>query len=142
VKDLKAGKLDARVKVGWFVGYDSKSKGFRIYWPGKRTVTVEHDVVFNENDIRDGSVMISSNVLSEGEMEGDKIIQHPTNRSKDLQKSKDDDEQSEKQSLDDSQGPNMSSDIPFSSATHKTAEVDDENGQDENLQRYGRGQCQ
>jgi hypothetical protein len=74
VKDLKAEKLDARAKVGRFVGYDSESKGFRIYWPGKRTVTVEHDVVFNENDIRDGSVTISSNVLSEGEMEGDKII--------------------------------------------------------------------
>jgi hypothetical protein len=142
VKDLKAGKLDAWAKVGRFVGYDSESKGFRIYWPGKRTVTVERDIVFNENNIRDGSVMISSNVLSEGEIEGDKIIQHPANCSKDLQKSKDDDEQSEKQSLDDSQDPNTSSDIPFSSATHKTAEVDDENGQDENLQRYGRGQRQ
>jgi hypothetical protein len=51
VKNLKAGKLDARAKVGRFVGYDSESKGFRIYWPGKRTVTVERDVVFNENNI-------------------------------------------------------------------------------------------
>ena len=41
VKDLKAGKLDARAQVGQFVGYDSKSKGFRIYWPGKRSVSVE-----------------------------------------------------------------------------------------------------
>jgi hypothetical protein len=40
----KAGKLDARAKVGRFVGYDSESKGFRIYWPGKRTVTVERDM--------------------------------------------------------------------------------------------------
>ena len=31
VKDLKAGKLDSRTKVGHFVGYDSESKGFRIY---------------------------------------------------------------------------------------------------------------
>jgi Reverse transcriptase (RNA-dependent DNA polymerase) len=101
---------------------------------------MERDIVFNENDIRDGSVTISSNVLSEGEMEGDKIIQHPTNCSEDLQKSKDDDEQSEKQSLDNSQDPNMSSDIPFPSATHKTAEVNDKKGQYKNLQRYGRGQ--
>ena len=35
VKDLKAGKLDARAKVGQFVGYDLESKGYRIYWPQK-----------------------------------------------------------------------------------------------------------
>ena len=33
VKDLKAGKLDSRAKVGQFVGYDQESKGYRIYWP-------------------------------------------------------------------------------------------------------------
>ena len=41
VKDLKAGKLDAQAKVECFVRYDSKSKGFRIYWPSKRSVSVE-----------------------------------------------------------------------------------------------------
>ena len=41
VKDLKAGKLDSRAQLGRFVGYDSESKGFRIYWPNKRSVTVE-----------------------------------------------------------------------------------------------------
>ena len=35
VKDLKARKLDARAQLGWFVGYDLESKGYRIYWPGK-----------------------------------------------------------------------------------------------------------
>ena len=30
VKDLKAGKLDARAKKGQFIGYDSESKGYRI----------------------------------------------------------------------------------------------------------------
>ena len=47
VKDLKAGKLDARVQVGHFVGYDSESKGYRIYWPGKRSITIERNVIFN-----------------------------------------------------------------------------------------------
>ena len=41
VKDLKAGKLDARAKVGHFVGYGLESKGYRIYWPRKRSVSVE-----------------------------------------------------------------------------------------------------
>jgi hypothetical protein len=41
VKDLTAGKLNARAKKGRFIGYDSKSKGYRIYWPEKRSITVE-----------------------------------------------------------------------------------------------------
>ena len=67
VKDLKAGKLDARAQVGQFVGYDSESKGFWIYWPGKRSVSVERNVVFNENDVHNGgTVTILVGVLSEG----------------------------------------------------------------------------
>ena len=30
MKDLKAGKLDARAKIGPFVGYDSESKGLPV----------------------------------------------------------------------------------------------------------------
>jgi len=41
VKDLKAGKLDARATKGRFVRYGSESKGYRIYWPKKRSVSVE-----------------------------------------------------------------------------------------------------
>ena len=50
VKDLHAGKLDACARVGQFVGYDSESKGYRIYWLDKKSVTVKWNVVFNEND--------------------------------------------------------------------------------------------
>ena len=46
IKDLKAGKLDARVKVGCFISYGSESKGYWIYWPGKMSITVERNVVF------------------------------------------------------------------------------------------------
>ena len=31
IKDLMAGKLNARAKKGHFVGYDSESKGYRVY---------------------------------------------------------------------------------------------------------------
>ena len=76
VKDLKAGKLDARAQLGRFVGYDSESKGYRIYWPAKRTISVERNVIFNGNDVQDKDTQtITVGVQSEGEI--DKVIQHP-----------------------------------------------------------------
>jgi len=79
VKDLKAGKLDARAQLGRFVGYDSESKGYRIYWPTKRSVSVERNVVFNDADINADATTIIPGELSEGEKE--KIIQIPENNS-------------------------------------------------------------
>jgi hypothetical protein len=65
-------------QVGQFVGYDSESKGYRIYWPNKRSVTVERNVVFNEDDVltTDDIAIIPSDTLAEGER--DKIIQPPS----------------------------------------------------------------
>jgi hypothetical protein len=79
IKDLKAGKLDACAKVGEFLGYDLESKGYHIYWPNKRSVIVEHNVVFNEDDVltTNDIAIIPGDVLAEGER--DKIIQGPTN---------------------------------------------------------------
>ena len=77
-KDLKAGKLDTHAQQGYFVGYDSESKGFRIYWPTKRSITVERNIVFNGNNIQEkenSTFMIG--VRSEGEK--DKVIQQPEN---------------------------------------------------------------
>jgi hypothetical protein len=50
VKNLTAGKLNAHANKGQFVGYNSKSKGYRIYWPEKWSITVERNVVFNQDD--------------------------------------------------------------------------------------------
>jgi hypothetical protein len=46
---LKAngGKLDAKTEEGRWVGYSDVSKGHRVYWPGKRWVTVERDITFD-----------------------------------------------------------------------------------------------
>lgn len=75
VKDLKAGKLDARATKGRFVGYDLKSKGYRIYWPKKRSVSVERNVVFNPEDVdsSDKIAIIPGEAQSEGEK--NKVIQ-------------------------------------------------------------------
>ena len=142
VKDLKARKLDAWAQVGQFVGYDSKSKGYGIYWPEKRSVTVECDIVFNENNVQaaDRLVNLSNGILSEGEMESEKFIQHPKNCAKDLQNLKDSDEQSEKESSDDSQDPDTSSTIPFPTVAEATVEPNDKNSEDKDQQKYSWGQ--
>ena len=67
IKDLKAGKLDACAQLGQFVGYDSESKGYRIYWPSKWSVTVERNVVFNDSDVMTDTTTIISGDLSKGE---------------------------------------------------------------------------
>ena len=50
VKDMWAGKLEAQVQVGHFIGYNSELKGYRIYWTNKRSIMVEQNVVFNNTD--------------------------------------------------------------------------------------------
>ena len=69
IKDLTAGKLDARAQKGQFIGYDLESKGYRIYWPNKKSVSVERNVVFNPDDTNstDDIAIIYSEAQSEGE---------------------------------------------------------------------------
>src|ERR1700678_3277784 len=75
VKDLTAGKLDARAQKGCFVGYDLESKGYRIYWPNKKSVSVEQNVVFNPDNANstDNVAIIYGEAQSEGEK--NKVIQ-------------------------------------------------------------------
>ena len=86
VKDLKAGKLDARAKVGCFVSYDSESKGYKIYWPGKRSITVEKNIVFNQDDVHTSkeTAIIYGETQSEGEI--NKTIQAPQNNVNEVKK--------------------------------------------------------
>ena len=40
VHDADASKIGTRTHLGCWVGYDSQSRGHRVYWPDKRSVTV------------------------------------------------------------------------------------------------------
>ena len=60
-------KIDGRKKLSpkgdeaRFVGYDTASKGYRVYWPGKRRVSIERNVVFAEGgrpDAADATVQV------------------------------------------------------------------------------------
>ena len=48
VRSLTAGKLDPRGREGRFIGYDTESKGYRIYWTDSRTIGVERDLIFED----------------------------------------------------------------------------------------------
>ena len=130
VKDLKAGKLDARAHMGRFVGYDSESKGFRIYWAGKRSVTIERNVVFNENDVRNDGSTVSIGPLSEGEKEAEKVIQGPEDSSENPEQVEDEQYKAnkpEQESVGEDQGLKTQSSIPFpSDETETQVTTDDE----------------
>ena len=68
VKDLTVCKFDAQATKGCFVGYDLESKGYQIYWPGKCSITVEQNVIFNQDNTNthDDTAIIYGKVLSEG----------------------------------------------------------------------------
>jgi len=114
IKDLKAGKLDARAQVGRFVGYDSESKGYRIYWPHKRSVTVERNVVFNEDDVltTNDVAIIPGDALAEGER--DKVIQNPNNNAN-SDETNINQPQAEAEKADAPPGPESTNSIPFPS---------------------------
>ncbi|THH15818.1 hypothetical protein EW146_g4715 [Bondarzewia mesenterica] len=54
----------------YFVGYDSQSKGYHIYWPKKRSIGVERNVVFMDRKWREEAVLL----------EGEQIAQDAQNR--------------------------------------------------------------
>ena len=135
VKDLKAGKLDTRAKVGCLVGYDSESKGYRIYWPGKRSITVKRNVIFNKNDVwNEDGVVPGPGPLSEGENEAEKVIQYPEISNDNSEKPDEQHNNAEKDKSEDNQQHKTNS-VPF---LQDPAVNDPE---DEPPQLQGRPQC-
>jgi hypothetical protein len=49
VHTLDETKLDGRLKIGRWIGFEEISNGHQIYWPDKRSVTVKRSIKF-END--------------------------------------------------------------------------------------------
>ena len=50
VHTSKGTKLDGWSKVGKWIGYDETSDGHRIYWPDKRSVTIERSIKFSNGE--------------------------------------------------------------------------------------------
>src|SRR6266478_6411755 len=47
----EGNKLGGRVREGRWLGVDEQSKGARVYWPDKRSVTVERNVYYGPLDL-------------------------------------------------------------------------------------------
>jgi hypothetical protein len=50
VHTTEGTKLDGRSKIGKWVGFDEMSNGHRIYWPDKRSITVERSIKFDNSN--------------------------------------------------------------------------------------------
>jgi len=62
VHHTDVGKLEARAEEALFVGIDDKSKAYRIYWPERRRVSAERNVIFAQT-----TELVADSILDEGE---------------------------------------------------------------------------
>jgi hypothetical protein len=62
VHDANGSKLDGRSNIGCWVGFDETSSGHRIYWPDKRSVSVERSVKFDNY----AEILVPNSVPLEG----------------------------------------------------------------------------
>lgn len=76
VKKLDVGKLKPRALEARFVGIDDESKGYRIYWPTHRKVSIERDVYADKTKIFEPKT-----VEIEGENAAEKSINPPASDS-------------------------------------------------------------
>jgi Reverse transcriptase (RNA-dependent DNA polymerase) len=143
VKDLNAGKLDSQAKKGHFVGYDSESKGYRIYWPEKRSITVEHNVVFNQDDANTSDKLAVINSVAQSEGENKKIIQALQNNNKSLEdpeNKKPADQHHQEDNSQTHQSPKLSNSVPFPSTDNPQPELEPNKNDQALEQQYRR--CQ
>src|SRR5882762_222356 len=74
VHSLGGSKLEGRSDIGRWVGFDEESNGHRIYWPGKRSVSVERSVKFDP----DADVFLPNSALLGGGGQMPKVTSSPT----------------------------------------------------------------
>ena len=51
IPEAKRDKLDKKAEAGIFIGYSSITKGYRIYQPVAKKITVSRDVRFDESAV-------------------------------------------------------------------------------------------
>jgi hypothetical protein len=79
---LEGMKLDGQSKVGKWIGYDEISNGHRIYWPDKRSVTVERSNKFNNDDVLFPSIPVVQLIQGEKAQEESMNLQNDSKNEK------------------------------------------------------------
>jgi hypothetical protein len=64
VHNASGTKLDGRSRIGQWIGFEEASNAHRIFWPDNRSVTVEQNIKFDNNNL-----LIPSTLLPKGEKE-------------------------------------------------------------------------
>src|SRR6266511_580296 len=66
VKKLNARKLQPQALEAIFVGIDDESKGYRIYWPTHRKISIERDVYADKTEaLAPETIQIEGEILTE-----------------------------------------------------------------------------
>ena len=133
--------MDSCTLAGHFIGYDIESKGYRIYWPTKRTISVERNVAINDNDVT-STDDITFDILVEGER--DKVIQSTPKNSEtldDLHTLEENGSQHKQEEEEVNDEPQPSNSIHFPSTNTKNIEPVPEVINETETQVYDRGQC-
>ena len=79
VRSLTAGKLDPRGREGRFVGYDTESKGCRVYWTDSRTIGVERDLIFEDRPMDDELISLPASSVTKNRPKTVPPVQPPSN---------------------------------------------------------------
>ena len=70
-------KLDGRLKIGRWIGFEEISNGHQVYWPDKCSITVECSIKFANDNVIIPSIPITKPIQGENVPMGkDSNLQH------------------------------------------------------------------
>ena len=121
-----------------------ESKGYQIYWPTKRSITVERNVIINENNVHttENLTIIQDDALSEGERIKDiQSIPKNSGNIEDTEIQSENESQSKPDAEETNDKPQSSNTIPFPPKTTENVDVVPETNAKNQSQAYSQGQC-
>ena len=114
----------------------------RIYWPEKRSITVEHNVVFNQDNANASDEIAVIHGMAQSEGENKKIIQAMQNNNESLEDPENEKHADQQHLEDDSKthkSPKLSNTVPFPSTDNPQSDPDPNEDDQVTEQQYGRG---
>ena len=79
VHTTEGNKLEGQAKTGQWIGFDKINNGHRIYWPKRKTVTVERSIRFSNDDVIFLSNATTMPIQGESEQSNYETTENPKN---------------------------------------------------------------